>query len=195
VAKTGDTMTGNLAVKENLSAFSGTMVDGTAPSALTWSPWIRLQDKNSVTIGFFLSTWTSAGEQGLKISARRKINNSNIDNGFELRTSNSGVKKVILDEPSAWRTALGLAATEESATLSPGISKTYSLANSEHGIIVTSGGLDATRGLIIYNVSSNGVVSHSMLGSASSVAVTTGANSITIRNDANVLFSLFKITW
>ena len=116
-------------------------------------------------------------------------------NALRLIFNNAGDLIVEVSSPKAWRTALGLVATEESMILSPTAQKTYTLANSEHGIIVTSGGLEATRGMIIYNVNSGGLVSYTMLGNAASVAVATAASSITITNNANVLFSVFKMTW
>lgn len=93
------------------------------------------------------------------------------------------------------RTSLGLVAAEESATINANVSTTYSLATGEHGVIVAAGLLEATRGLIIYHVASNGTVGYTMLGSASSVDVTTATNSIKITNNSNVSVSLLKMTW
>lgn len=231
VAKTGDTMTGQLSVggPNGASSYGTIQVQGgdktvtPTESNPVHAATLRLADAESRAFGLLRSYQDANGRVGVILYGLRA--DGNALNAIRLLFDGNSNHVVELSSPSAWRsalglgsaalyntvpithggtgattaagarTSLGLAATEESETLAPNVQKTYSLADSEHGIIIASGSLEATRGLIIYNVASNGTVSYTMLGSASSVAVSTETNSISITNNANVLFSLLKMTW
>ena len=70
-----------------------------------------------------------------------------------------------------------------SATLNSGTSKTFALEGGTRCLLIMDGGRAAVKGAYIINVTTGGSVSQTAILTASSIAITTAANSITITNN------------
>ena len=99
----GGTMTGNITMK------AADKVDGTAPtSAEVDGPRINFYDTNGQFLGKLCNTFTSAGNEGMVLYARRVVNSTNKNAYIAMYLNSSGAESIILSSPTAWRTALGL---------------------------------------------------------------------------------------
>ena len=109
VSKTGDTMTGDLTVKNTANGQD----DAPSPSSYRY---LSFHDKNGVSIGRLRSV-ISATETGLYVGGRRVVNGSGVDNAFGLYIDSSGKQRVAMssDSKNAWLTALGISASEIAA--------------------------------------------------------------------------------
>ena len=109
VSKSGDTMTGDLILKNTDNGQD----DEPTPSSYRYINW---QDKDGISIARARSV-ISETETGLFIGGRRVVNGSGVENGVGLYVDSSGNVRVALTSTSktAWLNALGITATDIAA--------------------------------------------------------------------------------
>lgn len=84
----------------------------TAPSSNQyWSNFHR--DKNGEISAFWQTIHQTSGVMQTALSARRKVNGSNVDNAINLQVKNDGTRAVSVSSPAAWRNALGIGTSGE----------------------------------------------------------------------------------
>lgn len=115
VSKTGDTMTGALAINNNQQLKMNTDADfSKTPSSNYYSSGVRFFDSNNAQYGVAQITNLTNGNKGFNIGGQRIINNTTYYNGLRLLVDSSGKAVVVLqgtDAPASWRTAIGAQAT------------------------------------------------------------------------------------
>lgn len=99
VAKTGDTMTGQLNVKTNFNAHTTHPADG------QFTP-INFSDSTDNVIGILRENYTAAGRYYLQIASRDDSSGSVLFNSLYLGFDENGNRTVALDEPALWRNAM-----------------------------------------------------------------------------------------
>lgn len=110
VAKSGDTMTGNLNIVDSspgvIGKATGQDSSAAAETAGT-SVGFRLQDKNGNDVAIFSDRYDTTGAHGALIAGYRMVNGSPVDHVLRLLVDAAGNKIVHLTA-TAWRKALGL---------------------------------------------------------------------------------------
>lgn len=111
VAKSGDTMTGNLNIVDSspgvIGKATGQDSSAAAETAGT-SVGFRLQDKNGNDVAIFSDRYDTTGEHGALIAGYRMVNGSPVDHVLRLLVDAAGNRIVKLTSAAAWRLALGL---------------------------------------------------------------------------------------
>ena len=112
VAKSGDTMTGNLAVEGNNNpciAVRNPEMDATAASITNAkSAVFEFHDVNNRDVGYIMGAEQTNGRDSITLAARKVINSSDVDNFLELSVDKDGNKIVAVNDAAAWRTALNV---------------------------------------------------------------------------------------
>ena len=116
VSKTGDTMTGDLALRyatpklwlrnSNTDVTDVTYSDGVSPTVM------MIQDKNNQNVAQIADRFEINGATGLIVGGCKRWNNQNHWNYLRLLvnkdSSGNAVNEVIVTSPGAWRSALGV---------------------------------------------------------------------------------------
>ena len=97
VAKSGDTMTGNLALKN-------TYEDGVAPSSDTVGTRINITDTNNVVTGRIAAPAFNDGRQGVQLTSYR----NGVANNLGLYINSDGERVVATNAVPAWQKTLGI---------------------------------------------------------------------------------------
>lgn len=136
VSKSGDSMSGNLTINANLITTgtitvnnnvwfksTNTSIDGISnASSNLYSPGALFSGPNTdanqmgFVQGFMYSTSTDARGNGLRISGRRKVSDSWVDNSLWLGINAQGQRTVVVTSDGAWRTAIGAPPIDHSST-------------------------------------------------------------------------------
>lgn len=212
VAKSGDTMTGDLKMK-------GAYQDTVAPNSEIYIPRLHFVDKNGTPVGSVTMDFMPSGTQRLLLIAYRNAVQHYLTLGF----NSSGTPIVTSNHAEAWRKMLGLgdsdgafpltlaqggtgATSAEAARTNLGLNtvveaftipangtKAFTLTGTEIGNItvggnVTSGG----REFIVYYCNGSGVVTYDKAFNASSINVTKSSYSITLENTSSLGFLGFR---
>lgn len=111
VAKSGDTMTGDLIVK------SSNIDITTNPSAARYSKSYSWDDTNGQNLGIMQMRHNADGNLGFRLGAHRNVNGSDIYNFLTMYINSSGQRSITFSEVAPWLTALGLNVTVVSPTL------------------------------------------------------------------------------
>ena len=112
VKKSGDTMTGDLRIKESSNPcllLQNTDIDITATSmtAVKYST-LYFRDKNNESNAYVQSWQSTNGNTNLGLYARRKDeNNADVVNGITLTMARNGTRTVSVSTPAGWRSAIG----------------------------------------------------------------------------------------
>lgn len=128
VSKSGDTMTGNLTINASLITTgtvtgnnnfwiksTNTTVDGISnansnlytPSLVFSGPEIDSNQMGYIQ-GFMYSTSIDERGNGLRITGRRKVSDSWVDNNLWLGVNSTGKRTVVVTDADAWRTGLDI---------------------------------------------------------------------------------------
>lgn len=104
VAKAGDTMTGNLNIKDN------NITLGTTSSDNHYSPGFGFRDSHTSNIGAVRAYSLANGQQGIYIEAVQSVNGVNQYNTLRLGVNAQGDREIFINDATkpAWRKALGL---------------------------------------------------------------------------------------
>lgn len=109
--KTGDTMTGNLTIS-NISPgiyLNNTNYNVTATSYTQGnSVGFRLRDVNSKNVAIITDRYVADGKTGLWLSGWKTVGGTDISNALSLLVDKNGNRVVEVNDPAAWRKALGL---------------------------------------------------------------------------------------
>lgn len=108
VAKSGDTMTGNLVISNATLHIKKPSADISASSisANQYATFGAI-DKNNRYIGYIQPVNYTSGMTAIQVTARKYINNANVENNLTLRVDASGNKSVTVSDSKIWRNALG----------------------------------------------------------------------------------------
>lgn len=108
VSKSGDSMTGSLAISGGRITTKSTDIDtNTTPSAITWGTGqIRFEDKDNDPIALFIPAKNTANQQGLVLGARRSVSGSLVDNLLNIYIDGSGNRIITVSDAAIWRSAL-----------------------------------------------------------------------------------------
>lgn len=102
VSKAGDTMTESLSVKDSRIA------SGTTPASDVYGNGFFATDKDGAIVGCLRELALASGQQGVMVCARRLVNGGNVENILRVMVNSSGGRVVYVNDPAAWRSALGL---------------------------------------------------------------------------------------
>lgn len=180
VAKTGDTMTGQLGIK-----YSDIDIN-THPTSNISHGAINLIDANGTILGGVLQNQYTNGRIGTSVGATRSVNGSAVSNYLHLRIADDGTQTVAFSAPSAWKDALGL---DNAAFVNKTISGSngtaaYTFTNNCAFIIFISGSAAGLRSTIYGYCTAGGSISVSQTNatSSTSISTTTATNKLTIKN-------------
>lgn len=101
VSKSGDTMTGNLAIKSSNIDTAATSIDSYTTSEFS------IRDKNNKYVSYLLTGQATNGNINTALAARKIVNGANVDNSLTLKVNTNGTKGVDVSDPDAWRNGLG----------------------------------------------------------------------------------------
>lgn len=106
VAKSGDTMTGNLDIVDaDLSVKTTSASAGTPPESQIVKPIISLKDSGNFMFGAIRGVFRTTGRVAIQLYAQATNSNANFLN---LEVDSSGNRVVTISHPTAWLKALGL---------------------------------------------------------------------------------------
>ena len=109
VSKTGDTMTGGLVMKNsNVSIQDPVITLGTRPAANHWTMQFRILDSIGEAIAWIRAVAGANGQTGIQLYGRNIVSGTGQNNYLGLYMSDAGAATVDMNQPSAWRKALGL---------------------------------------------------------------------------------------
>ena len=150
VAKSGDTMTGNLIVTNNapIRSIDTTITVGISPSQGHISSGMQFGDKDGTLFGYCRPIYFSDGRLGVTMSAYRTIGSSTLSNVFGVFVNDSGNPVVYTSAPAAWRSALGVVPTTRTIN-GKALSANITLSASDVGAVPTTGTATKTGRLII----------------------------------------------
>lgn len=107
VSKSGDTMTGNLNIRNGYVRTISPTIDTTAsPSETLTQDGLVISDKNINTIGYISAYHKTNGNVGLQIQAARPYNGGYALNAIALEVASDGTFDVGVSAPMQWRKAL-----------------------------------------------------------------------------------------
>lgn len=107
VRRSGDTMTGNLTVRDaSLNMDDPDVTVGTRPSTNQWSKPFRIRDSAGKSLARILGFYGSNGKCGIQIYGDQIVNGEDKYNYLGLYMDDSGVASVEMNNPGAWRSAL-----------------------------------------------------------------------------------------
>lgn len=106
VSKSGDTMTGDLTVKEHIVKVK-TALPSSTPAANDYENVIYGYDESGATVGYINLVHRTDGKKGIQLETVRDVNGTNVYNTVRLTVDASGNKAVTISA-DAWLAALGL---------------------------------------------------------------------------------------
>lgn len=132
VSKSGDTITGNTTIANGGSptfALKNTVVDSSSdtPSANVYQT-IAFTDKNDLFFGYIQTILRTTGQSAVAIAARKRVNGTDVTNGLQLYVNADGTQSISVNNPAAWRSALGVGGLSTVST-SNLVTSNLSLAN------------------------------------------------------------------
>lgn len=119
VAKSGDTMSGNLGTPK-ITLIAPTVDFTSAPSSAVNDDVIFVTDKDGDSAGIIRLNQTTENLAGLQFGARRIIGNNTIFNCLTFNVASDGTRSISVSDAAAWRTALGISDTSNYLPLSGG---------------------------------------------------------------------------
>ena len=109
VSKSGDTMTGGLVMdNSNVSIRDPVIRLGTRPAADHWTMQFRILDSIGEAIAWIRAVAGANGQTGIQLYGRNIVSGTGQNNYLGLYMSDAGAATVDMNQPSAWRKALGL---------------------------------------------------------------------------------------
>lgn len=109
VSKTGDTMTGGLVMdNSNVSIRDPVITLGTRPAANHWTMQFRILDSIGEAIAWIRAVAGANGQTGIQLYGRNIVSGTDKNNYLGLYMSDAGAATVDMNQPAAWRKALGL---------------------------------------------------------------------------------------
>ena len=212
VAKSGDTMTGDLKMK-------GAYQDTVAPTSETSVPRLRFIDKNETVVGSVSMHFTTGGAQRLLFNAFRNA----VQHWFTVGYNTNGDPSVASNHPEAWRKMLGIGDSDgalpltlaqggtggttaaaaranlelgtvvEAFSIPANGTKAFTLTGTEIGNITVGGNVaSGGREFIVYYCNGSGIVTYDKAFNASSINVTKSSYSITLENTSSLAFMGFR---
>lgn len=97
----GGIMTGALQIKNNGADISASSI----PSGQWFG--IYTVDKNNRYVNYWESAQYTHGETSLNFGVRRRNGDTNVDNNLQMLVNTSGTRRVLFNDPAAWRNGLG----------------------------------------------------------------------------------------
>lgn len=112
VSKSGDTMTGGLVMdNSNVSIRDPVIRLGTRPAANHWTMQFRILDSIGEAIAWIRAVAGANGLTGIQLYGRNIASGTGKNNYLGLYMSDTGAATVEMNQPDAWRKALGLGNT------------------------------------------------------------------------------------
>ena len=112
VSKSGDTMTGGLVMdNSNVSIRDPVIRLGTRPAANHWTMQFRILDSIGEAIAWIRAVAGANGQTGIQLYGRNIVSGTGKNNYLGLYMSDTGAATVDINQPAAWRKALGLGNT------------------------------------------------------------------------------------
>lgn len=112
VSKSGDTMTGGLVMdNSNVSIRDPVIRLGTRPAANHWTMQFRILDSIGEAIAWIRAVAGANGLTGIQLYGRNIASGTGKTNYLGLYMSDTGAATVDINQPAAWRKALGLGNT------------------------------------------------------------------------------------
>jgi len=112
VSKSGDTMTGGLVMdNSNVSIRDPVIRLGTRPAANHWTMQFRILDSIGEAIAWIRAVAGANGQTGIQLYGRNIVSGTGKNNYLGLYMSDAGAATVDINQPAAWRKALGLGST------------------------------------------------------------------------------------
>lgn len=112
VSKSGDTMTGDLIMNDsNVSIDDPDVTLGSRPAANHWTKQFRIRDSIGETIAKIRAVMGANGLAGIQLYGHNIANGASASNYLGLYMSDAGAATVEMNQPAAWRAALGLGDT------------------------------------------------------------------------------------
>ena len=100
VKKTGDTMTGDLRIRDD------TFPTSTPSTSLYGGKGFGVDDGNGDQIIFMCGEYLNDGRRGINLGTGRNVNGTDVYNSINLDIDGSGNPQVYVSDATAWRTAL-----------------------------------------------------------------------------------------
>lgn len=112
VSKSGDTMTGGLVMdNSNVSIRDPVIRLGTRPASNHWTMQFRILDSIGEAIAWIRAVAGANGQTGIQLYGRNIVSGTGKNNYLGLYMSDAGAATVEMNQPAAWRKALGLGNT------------------------------------------------------------------------------------
>ena len=112
VDRRGDTMTGGLVMdNSNVSIRDPVITLGTRPAANHWTMQFRILDSIGEAIAWIRAVAGANGQTGIQLYGRNIASGTGKNNYLGLYMSDAGAATVEMNQPAAWRKALGLGNT------------------------------------------------------------------------------------
>lgn len=112
VSKSGDTMTGDLIMDDsNVSIDDPEVTLGTRPAANHWTKQFRIRDALGNVIAKVRAVCGANGLAGIQLYGHNRVNGADRNNYLGLYMKDDGTATVEMNQPAAWRAALGLGDT------------------------------------------------------------------------------------
>ena len=112
VDRSGDTMTGDLIMADsNLSIDDPEVTLGTRPEANHWTKQFRIRDAVGNVIAKIRAVCGANGLSGVQLYGHNIVDGATVNNYLGLYMSDAGTATVEMNQPAAWRKALGLGNT------------------------------------------------------------------------------------
>lgn len=213
VSKTGDTMTGGLAITGIGTASANGLVlqdlvygENNLPSSARQDYVLTAVDKDGVPLGYIRSYLNENNRRGMSIFGRNLVNGSSVVNGLNLFVNADGSRLVTFSDAAAWMSALGLGTNGvlpitipqggTGATTVNGIKENIGLGtlkSSQHTISANSSTdiplSDSTRGIIIVSGANVNIRDAAIFNTSSTGAVThsrlLNTSGLTVTNGTN----------
>ena len=156
VDKTGDSMSGVLAIGQNnyLTTQRTDYSDANAPSSSMWMDSVIGYDANASYSRFNLRQVAhSDGYQGVQLEAHRRVSGADKYNGLRMEIDGSGNMRVDINQPSAWLSGMGAAAANHTHNYWPKYSTWVDLSslntNTWYPVTGTELGKDGMKVLLV----------------------------------------------
>lgn len=109
VDRSGDTMTGELIMADSdLSIDDPEVTLGTRPEANHWTKQLRIRDAVGNVIAKIRAVCGANGLSGVQLYGHNIVDGATVNNYLGLYMSDAGAATVEMNQPAAWRKALGL---------------------------------------------------------------------------------------
>lgn len=155
VAKTGDTLTGNLGMPK--ATLIAPNVDlSTAPSAQKQDDVIFVTDKDGDSAGILRLAQTTGNREDLEFGARRLIGADTRFNTIKFSIDSAGNRSITLSNPAMWRNTLGLRLIKKSTSVNSSIaaqSQLYVYTNTETNYTCVSNWFENDSGDVVLIIS------------------------------------------